>query len=457
MTSAREAGRRMTFRSFAILLVAGLCTAAFATLAFCRPTTVPRGQERHSPAPLDPEPRSGDPGDARSEWVETKVLRSNLDTLPSEPALGATKVAVEVSGTVVDSDGHELPDAGVTVTVFADQIEAGWLSATDVTGADGRYRCSLGLPATVEHSDAQIRIVVVVSRAGYQPNDKSVTSRGTGPQQIDLTLHPGIAVVGRVLHRGAAVAGAFAKAVARSKDGSARTAWARTLADGKFAIGLHESVRVERVTAFHGEWGVADRPCFDHAGGGDFGDLELLPMTPLGAQILHLDGQPLSGFQVTLLRTEGNDLDESSGGCFWDPITDASGGFVLYGMRSGSFRVYVHGTEVSGFSAPIGVVETGAPTKVLPLPGARVRVRTVRDGVECGPDECWVRWHRKSEESWVRDVSADLDRDRDRVVDSGSVWRLELVRHRDSAVVDSRVLETGSRSAVEVEMVLPGH
>ncbi|MCU0867368.1 MAG: carboxypeptidase-like regulatory domain-containing protein [Planctomycetes bacterium] len=360
---------------------------------------------------------------------------------PGNPSIDSPASRVLV-GRVVNSEGRPISTATVAVFgVIGDRVS---LRADAATDDDGMYRCRLEFAAT------GIEIVVVASCVGYQPDKKTVVLGASTIQELDWQLHPGNGVFGRVLSGGRSVVGAFVTVVGRSADGSIRTAFDRILADGRFAVGFHSTVRAEQVVVFHGQLGVAVRPCLDHPFGGDLGVMELVPRDPLAAQLVNRAGQPLAGLHVSIIRTVGNDLDGGVGGCFWDPVTDSSGSFILHGMRAGTFNVFVGGTELSGFSNPVGKIETGGAPKIITIAGARVRVRALLGEADYPPADMWVSWYRQSGGSWKSDRSTTSYMDR--LVEADSVWRLDLVRRRDEAVVASQQIHIGAQDSFEVTL-----
>ena len=423
-----------------------VCTACLVVLVLAVPfywSSRLAAPEDHAP-PTSMQPLAPKPEMSSGEiLLRRQSLDGALGSAPSPHGAGNGSSDMPqvpaLFGRVIDGEGR--PIHGAAVAVQGGIWDGSKLRADAISDESGAYRCRLGV-AKPGHE-----IVVMASCAGFQPDKKTVVLGGGGLQELNWELHSGNGLYGRVVSRGASVVGAFATMVGRYTDGSIRTASDRALADGRFAIGFHSVVRAEKVVVFQGQLGVAERLCQDFPIGGDIGDIELLPRDPLSAQLVDGSGQPLSGFGITVLRTEGNDLDGGVGGCFWDPTTDSGGSFVLYGMRAGRFHVFVGGTEVSGFSEPVGQIETGAAQQTITVPGTRVRVRALRGEADYPPAERRVSWYRQVKGVWKSDGLASR---LDRLVEQGSVWRVDLVRLGDESVAASQIIDTGTRTCIDV-------
>jgi Carboxypeptidase regulatory-like domain len=224
------------------------------------------------------------------------------------------------------------------IDLFAD-MEAG-PSEPGLTAADGSF--SLDVPAYArETSLMSMQPALIALKKGYAVGRAKLAASGTAGAVV-ITLPRGLAVKGRVTSTDGRPLGDVAISVAeagpilsfqslaslRDKDAAA---WARTDADGRFALQLQPVVH----QLFFSKQGRAPKLVdgFDPRAGEDL-DVVLDAGTEIRGRVVRSDGRGVGGANVTL-----QDRAQTLGGT---ALTEADGSFAIADLAPGAYELQVN-------------------------------------------------------------------------------------------------------------------
>lgn len=246
-----------------------------------------------------------------------------------------------------------------------------------------------------------------------------------GVLQLDLCLQRGRAVIGKVMARGRPAAGARVHGCCSTDPRANVLTWCE--ANGVFAFGLEGELSLDRVIVNHGEYGCLDQLVGEQAPLSDLGVLELSELDVLSGRVTTPDGRGIAALPLRLGLVGDSVRAPTIGETVWTVVTDASGGFHLYGMRDGNYRVLMLGAMVEQLWAEPPVIAKRAQEQVVTLDVVRVRVRIEKAGQTLPESAAEITWTpgaaRSSGDEDKRWNSLEVCADR--LVPRGSSWHVQ--------------------------------